>query len=208
MIGKSTMHMSGRVDARPRTCKHYHFPKSCIEINEKLTVESNSHFFFNYLHLTRSTPHLRPPINLESLSIHMHRAYHAKEVLAIMEVIPLLTLPKLTTLVLSDVQGPFDSSIYLTSNTETERISPLKVLEIKHSCLSAEGLNLILSGKFDYWERDEGRADDALGIVALERFECRISDNDGGYSSGHTDSLSQILQTVSGFAFRLHFSSW
>lgn len=36
-----------------------------------------------------------------------------------------------------------------------------------------------------------------LGIVGLEQLECRISDNDGGYSSGHTDSLSQLLRAVS-----------
>lgn len=174
-----------------------YFPKVHLEL--ELTRQSNSHYFFNYLNETRSAPHLRPPISLESLSIHMHNAYHAKEVLDLSEIAPLLTLPKLNTLILGDVKGPFHSSRIspINRNTEARRTSPLKVLEIKHSCLSVEGLNTILSRKLFNEGKRKLMLISRSEIVALEIFECRISDNDGGYSSGHTDSLSQILTAVS-----------
>lgn len=80
----------------------------------------------------------------------MHKAPSAKEVINISDLLPILTLPKLTTLILSDVQGPFGfpQASFHTIENEIHRTSLLKVLEIKNSCLSAEGLNTILSGEF------------------------------------------------------------
>lgn len=81
----------------------------------------------------------------------MHNAHSAKEVLDVSEILPLLSLPKLSHLTISDVQGPFPSNRppfdVEDEEIEIQRMSPLKVLEIKDSCLSAAGLNAILSSK-------------------------------------------------------------